>query len=545
MKSEKSPFDRKSYRRLLLLATVFLPVALLLNLGIAPLMLEEPRRGLVTMEMLHSGNIWVPHLFGELYYNKPPVFNWVLMGSAAVMGELNEWALRLPTVLSLIGMGLLTYISGRRFVSPVFGWLAGLLTICSADLLFYFSLLGEIDLFYSLLTYGSILAVFFFHQKEQPYRLFLCTYLLAAAGFLTKGLPSVLFAGLTLVAYLGYRRAWRYLFSAEHLTGILSFLLVVTAYYAIYAQYEDPWPFLRNIWASSANRSPLGESWLEIPQHLISFPPDTFKNLLPAAFLIVFGLQKSSWKSLWRQPLMQFALIAFTVNYVVYWISPGSRQRYIYMLFPLAILVLSYLYYQRADFHPGQRFLQVIGLLGSAVVALAAITLPFLSLDNLPGLPLWLGVALFAGGSALFVYLFPRPELSLPAIILVLVLSRLFFDLTILPQRAQHSDPLQEQNWARQVTLLSERAPIYLVNGHRAPFTFTFYLNQYRNQLLGTVEQYRENSYYILDNQEPPGWRTLTDYNDQEECYYFGFFTVPPDPAFFREREMEKAILTD
>lgn len=545
MKPDKSPFTNKAYRRLLYLAALMLPIALLLNLGLPPLMLEEPRRGLVTMEMLAGENVWVPRLFGELYYNKPPVFNWVVMGSAALMGELNEWALRLPTVLSLIGMGVLTFLTGRRYVSSAFGWISALLTVCSVDLLFYFSLLGEIDLFYSLVTYAGILAVFHFYQTKRAYSLFLSVYLLAAAGFLTKGLPSVLFAGLTAAAYLGYQRASRYLFSAEHLTGILSFLIVVTGYYAVYTQYEDPRPFLENLWAASANRSPLGESWLKIPQHLVSFPLDTLKNLLPAAFLLVFGLRKGSWKSLWEHPLMQFAIIAFTVNYVIYWISPGSRQRYIYMLFPLAIFVLSYLYYQRPEFRPGQRFLQVTGLTGSALVALAAIALPFLPADDAPHLPLWLGVLLFSGSGILFIYLLPRPALSLPSIILVLALARLLFDVTVLPQRAQQSDALREKRWAQQVTELTGGAPLFLVEGHRAPFTFTFYLNQYRKRILHTVEQYYENSYYILDNQEPPGWKTVTDYNNRGDCFYFGFFTAPPDPAFFREREQEKAILTE
>ncbi|MEO0338168.1 MAG: hypothetical protein AAF242_03045, partial [Bacteroidota bacterium] len=39
---------------------------------------EEPRRALVAWEMIQSGNYWQPRIQDWPYYNKPPIFNWML-----------------------------------------------------------------------------------------------------------------------------------------------------------------------------------------------------------------------------------------------------------------------------------------------------------------------------------------------------------------------------------------------------------------------------------------------------------------------------------
>lgn len=540
-----APYNQSNYRTLLTLSTLLLPLSLLLNLGVQPLLLEEPRRGLVAMEMIASGNPWVPRLFGELYYNKPPMFNWLLIGSASIFGALNEWAIRLPTILSLLGIGALVYAIGKRYVDATFGWLAALLTVCSVDFLFYFSMLGEIDLFYSLVSLAGIFSVFHFHQQQKPYLLFPAVYLLAATGFLTKGLPSILFTGITLIAYLWYRKDLKLLFSPAHFLGGFLFLALTGGYYWIYSRYADPWPFLENLWQASANRSVLENSWLALPRHVLTFPLDTLKNLLPAAFLLPFALHRNNWKHFRKNELVVFCLLAFTANYLVYWISPGSRQRYVYMLYPLAIIALTWFYYQYWDYKGGRRFLQIVGITGSGILALAAVALPFFPNAGFPDvlLPVTFSLALLAGG--MFFYLLPRSGLGLPAILFTLILARLLFDVTVLPQRAADSGSQRERRWAREIADFTDGKPLHLVRGHRAPWAFTFYLNQTQNSLLHTTGDYHSEGFYILDNQEPPGWETIMDFDNRENCYYFGRFTEPPPAAFFEERLEEEGAFRE
>ena len=57
---------------------VFYIISGLIHLGYYPLNGDEPRRAIVSIEMLHSGNYILPTTMGWEYYNKPPVYNWIM-----------------------------------------------------------------------------------------------------------------------------------------------------------------------------------------------------------------------------------------------------------------------------------------------------------------------------------------------------------------------------------------------------------------------------------------------------------------------------------
>nr|GFC20802.1 hypothetical protein [Tanacetum cinerariifolium] len=75
---------------------------LLLNIGRMPLLVDEPIRALVALEMHYSGHFFQPTLQGLPYYNKPPLFNWLLIALFRLTGRQDEFILRLPTVAALL-----------------------------------------------------------------------------------------------------------------------------------------------------------------------------------------------------------------------------------------------------------------------------------------------------------------------------------------------------------------------------------------------------------------------------------------------------------
>ena len=81
-----------------LLPFIFFIPAYLINLGSMPLLADEPTRAIVALEMLLSKNNIVPTIIGEYYYNKPPLYNWILLSLYKSTGYINEWIVRLPTV---------------------------------------------------------------------------------------------------------------------------------------------------------------------------------------------------------------------------------------------------------------------------------------------------------------------------------------------------------------------------------------------------------------------------------------------------------------
>ena len=82
----------------------------------------EARRALVTFEMMQNGDMMKPYLHGHPYFNKPPLYNWVLAFFFTAFGSMSEWVLRLPGVLSLVLTSLVFYLVGRPYLGVRCGW---------------------------------------------------------------------------------------------------------------------------------------------------------------------------------------------------------------------------------------------------------------------------------------------------------------------------------------------------------------------------------------------------------------------------------------
>ena len=110
--------------------------------------------------------------------------------------------------------GALNYWVVRRYTKSLeTALLSSLFYVTSGDILFYFSMLGEIDIFYTFLAYCQVIFIFAGYEQKRWMWLFIGSYFFTAAGLLTKGLPSLAFQGITLLAVAGYKGQWRWLFA--------------------------------------------------------------------------------------------------------------------------------------------------------------------------------------------------------------------------------------------------------------------------------------------------------------------------------------------
>lgn len=481
-------------------AALLAVVALFLNLGVQPLFMEEPRRAMVAMEMWFNQDLIVPRQLGEYYYKKPPFFNWILLLATRIAGNYSEWVLRVPTVLSTLAIGGLSLWMGRRYVNAEFGWLAGLLFVLSVDILFSFSMLAEIDLFYSLVTYAAILSIFHFYQTERFYLLFVVTYSLTAIGGLTKGAPSVVFTGLSLVVFLISQRRWRLLFSLPHISGGLLFLAIVGGYLWIYSQRADLLPFLQTQFGESSERTVAEQGFWPLVKHLFIFPLDTLKNLLPAGLFLFFLVRRDAWRLIRSNPFIYFSALMFLANFLPYWLAPGARQRYIYMLFPFAIHVLVFAYQHGTDLAMWRTkaFRTTCGVLLS-VLFLASLALPFI--PDFQFLPYRYALAPIFGlilGALLYGF-YRRRDLALYWLMLALVAGRLIFDVTVLPQRAHHSGAQADRALAGEIHRIAGEEDVYLYCFQRISFTTVIYLNKLRGRPLERLQEKNTGDFFIYE----------------------------------------------
>lgn len=484
-------------RHLFWLLFALLGVSLFINVSVNPLFLEEPRRAMVALEMYLQDNLFVPTLYGEFYYRKPPFFNWVILGSMQLFSEHPEFACRAVSILSFLGIGLISYRVCKTYYSEQLGQQAALLFLASVHLLFYGSMFAEIDLFYSLITCGSILGLFVFYQKQNQWLYFLSIYTLSAIGLLTKGAPSAVFLGVSLVAHFALVRNWKWFFSWQHLSSILLFGGILVSFILAYDSHNPIENLVAAVWKQSTDQTVVNHGFGKAIIHFLYYPFEVMFDLLPVSLFFPFLFISGVAKKLWKNELLRFITVLFLANILVYWISPGTRARYVYMLYPMAVIIGSWLFLEA-----GKQFLWVeksirgLNLFIAALCIIAVAVLPVVA-GQFGITPLPLFIALLSIVSLLLVaFISYKRKFSTQMWMLValLIFGRFQFDLLVLPARAAQGEHLDYRVHGEAIAQLTKDKNLWLYKydtvGDEASLKFGhgFYIEWNRKEVLRSID---------------------------------------------------------
>lgn len=487
--------DRIQFGIVFLLSVVVLTI----NLGQSPLFLEEPRRALVALEMLFSGNYWVPTIHGELYLNKPPFYNWMIAAGFHLFG-MHEWVPRGISIISFLLMAIFMYGVSRKYLDERTCLLASCLFLVSSDILFYFSFLGEIDLFFSLISFLSIILIYHYGEQKKLWLLFLSVYLLSAIGFLTKGFPSLLFPIFSLLGYFIWKKDLKRLFAIQHLFGILILLIIVGGYYYKYSQFADVSIFVKNLWSESSERTKEAGGIVEFLLHLISFPISFVLAMLPAGFLIIFW-GKDSFSKIKTQPFLFFCLLMLLVNLPIYWVSIGTRSRYLYMFYPFASLILTSIYYQFPPAHTRIIWFKklIYGLSWLTLFIFLLALLPFASIPKVFNLNVVLGFSIILGISFI-VAQSKRRWSKIYLFILLLLIVRGVYGWVITESRVLDSNAAKDRAVAIEMAKQVGAEQLYILAPSKISFTVSYYLQQQLGAIVPYSEEIIANRYMIAES---------------------------------------------
>lgn len=160
---------------------------------------DEYRYGQIPLEMIKSHRYFTPTLNYLNYFEKPVLYYWTIILSYKIFG-VSPFSLRLVSSLSAI----LIIILGYYFVKKYFNnYIATLSTIfLSASLLFFsLSQIAIIDMYLTLYLTISFYSFYLFFTEQK--KVYLLIFNLAiTAGFLTKGLISIIFPIITGLLFL-------------------------------------------------------------------------------------------------------------------------------------------------------------------------------------------------------------------------------------------------------------------------------------------------------------------------------------------------------
>ncbi len=282
--------------------------AFFINLGLQPLFADEPTRANVALEMVISRNYAVSVIGSEYYYNKPPLYNWVLAFFYLLSGSYSEFITRLPALIPLFLFAITIYYSTAFFLKDKrVAALSGILSLVYGRMISYDSMLGHIDIFYSWLTYISFMSIFYFYEKKQWFNLFFISYIITAITFLAKGLPSIVFQGLTIVTLLSYTKNLKKLFNWQHILSGMTCLLIIAAYFYNYSLYNNNlFTYFSTLWNQSSQRTAVQYGIWHTIKYMLMFPLDQLWQLFPASLLVFFCLNRDFIKEIKATPFLKY-----------------------------------------------------------------------------------------------------------------------------------------------------------------------------------------------------------------------------------------------
>ena len=164
----------KSFWLVALIATIII----FFNLGSIPLLdPDEPVYAETAQEMLQFNDFVSPRIYGEYWYDKPPMYYWLVAGAFQLFG-VSEFSARFPSALLGVVCVLAVYSSGSRLFNRQAG-MAGALVLVTSIEYFYLGKAAVTDITLCLCLTVSLLAFI-----EKKYYLF---YIFAGLATVTKG----------------------------------------------------------------------------------------------------------------------------------------------------------------------------------------------------------------------------------------------------------------------------------------------------------------------------------------------------------------------
>ncbi len=143
----------------------------------------------------------------------------------------DEWVFRLPSILSLLAFGLLVFkIVKQRLKDVRLSWVIAIATVTGGNLWIYSAYLGHIDITYSVVSFLQIFVLYHYGEKGNWKKAFAFSYALASIGFMMKGLPTIVFQGISVFTILILNKSFKKLWSVSHLLSTLIFAAPVGIY---------------------------------------------------------------------------------------------------------------------------------------------------------------------------------------------------------------------------------------------------------------------------------------------------------------------------
>ncbi|HMM10681.1 MAG TPA: hypothetical protein PKE03_01110 [Bacteroidales bacterium] len=485
--------------------------AFFLYLGLQPFIPDEAIRALVAQEMIHSGDYITPTLGGDAYLKKPPLYNWFIVMSFQLSGRQNEFFMRLPMLIFLFLFTFSIFKLLQKERGRKQALLVALLFLTNGRILFYESLHGLIDTAFSWLVFLLFILSYQLMQRRQYLYMYLVSYGLMALGYLMKGLPSLVFIGITMLVLHAMHRKLKMLFSWQHLIGIAFMALILGSYYLAYFSRNPiaPGEVFSVLLGETTRRTALRFGWWAMVKNIFVFPFNMFYHFLPWSILVIPMLNKKVIRALWNDHFMRYCALIILFNIIPYWLSPEVHPRYVLMFVPLYLTMAISVYYT-PDQHTAvltkwiERVFGIVLILASILVWTPVFIEPTRNFDHI----LLISLSLFVALALVTLAYYRLNQYRLLLLVLAMLIVRIGLNLTVLPARALLATSFESRRLAQQTAALTQGSPLYVwwnpekkldpyYGRKRTAYSFMVYANAVRGDRVEFSSTRKEDAYYL------------------------------------------------
>ena len=320
----------------LFILAVFL---LLWGLGARTLWSSEGRWAEITREMFIRGDFFHPTIGGLPYFDKPLMTYWAIAALTAVTGRLDEFIIRLPSVIAAFIAVACTMYLAKRLWSRNVGLLAGAFLLTSYGLLEYSHMASAET---ENLAAIMLAVTWYWIRRDRPgFVSFVVFYLIMFIGSHMKGLTALVVPVLAVMPDILRQKRWKWLFWPSHFAALA---IGIAAYLA---------PFLFAALSESENYRQNGLALVFHENILRFFQPFDHKGAVylylyavPMLILpwipIFFGALITSIKN-WKKldDKTRWLLQAIAIIFAFFTLSGSRRDYYILPIIPFCMILMA------------------------------------------------------------------------------------------------------------------------------------------------------------------------------------------------------------
>lgn len=365
--------EPKAWRLYSLVAIVGVCMFIIALTGYPNLMDNERRMGGYVLDAVQNGHWWIQRDVTGAVASKPPLLTWIAALVTLGFGEINRFAIYLPSALATVGVALVLVAAGKRY----FGWQAGFL----GALMYLLSSAGDRQMatarYDGLLTFPVTLAALAAFRAWSLGRGWTWFWLAGAVGTLAKGpIALVLGAGGLLAHFWERRNGHETHLRGSHWRGVAIFLAICGGWFLL-AYAEMGQPVIEKMLGRELAAHVTGAGRKDVMLlHFYDSPLSFFTNFAPWSLLAGLGL----WR-VCRQPDLdperrrfeRFLFCWFCSGLLLFCIAAHQRGRLIFPLVPSAALLAGRELARWLRFWAAARLMKAAG--GFAVLVLGFLVL--------------------------------------------------------------------------------------------------------------------------------------------------------------------------